>query len=118
MVRAQRGVEALMHLALLGFKKMKYKCKHAIQLNGAVIKRDAIVELDDATYKAHCKNFAPLENSDPEVQARFVDSKKQATKRDIITKLEQLGVPYKARDSYEELQQRLIEATTPREIEV
>lgn len=97
---------------------MQYKCKHAIQLNGVVIHRDAIVDLDKATYELHTHNFMPLgtEAPDDDAQAQFVDSKKQQTKRDIIMKLEQLGVPYKARDTYEELHKRLIEATSPREI--
>lgn len=99
---------------------MKYKCRHAIQLNGAIVHRDDVVELDEATYKAHLHNFEPIGTKaiDEEVREEFIEGKKQSTKRDIIMKLEQLGVPYKARDTFEELQARLVEATSPRKVEV
>lgn len=98
---------------------MKYRCRHALQLNGVVIHRDDIVELDEETYKSRTHNFEPVGTvaEDKETHANFVEGKKQITKKDLIVKLEQLGVPYKARDSFEELQQRLVEATTPRKIE-
>lgn len=87
---------------------MKVRMNGRVELRERIFRRGEIVEITDEEYNARPDCFSPVK--DEEVAGKpVVAPPAPLTKAQLQAKLDQLGVPYKPRDTVEQLQSRLSE---------
>lgn len=94
---------------------MKFECIHDCVFRGVCVNKGAVIELaegvNNPTFNASFKPVdAPSEAEKPEKHFD-VFGKEKISKAALQRKLEELGVPFSARDSWEKLMERFEEAT-------
>lgn len=97
---------------------MKFECVHDCIYNDRCVNVGDIVEMDEKSPDAKRKCFKPLEvaeATDDDDKPRYNElGQQQITKASLQRKLEELGVPFRARDKYETLLAKFKEATSPK----
>ena len=88
---------------------MKAKTTGRVELNGRIYRRGEIVEVTEDELKARPGCYTPV--ADAEADKPPAGAPAPLTKAALMAKLDSIGVAYKARDTVEQLQQRLADAT-------
>lgn len=88
---------------------MLVKLRQKTQIHGHIYKRDEVVEITDDEYKLRPSCYEPTESAKEGKTITPTETARPMTRAQLQAKLDSLDIPYKARDTVEELQRRLDE---------